>query len=90
MGYDFKPILITDKPKAPKKAVKPIADLNQQILVNTSDFMRMLSLGRPSATKLGEEAGAKVYFGRKVMWNVERVREYIGSMTDTQPSVFQR
>lgn len=88
--FDFKPVLITGTPKPKKKEPAPITDLNQKMLVNTPDLMRMLSLGRPSATKLGEEAGAKVYFGRKVMWSVERVRQYIGSMTDTQLSVLLR
>lgn len=89
MEYDFKSVLITSKPMAPKKPEKPIADINQQILVNTRDLMRMLSLGRPSAITLGEKAEAKVSCGRKVMWNVERVREYINGMVDGQPSVFR-
>lgn len=90
MEFDFKPMLITGTPKPKKKEPAPITDLNQKLLVNTPDLMRMLSLGKPSATKLGEEAGAKVYFGRKVMWNVAAVRKHLDSIADDHHPVLLR
>lgn len=81
MGLDFKPVLITGTPKPKKKEPAPITDLNEKLLVNTPDLMRMLSLGKPSAIRIGEEAGARVPCGRKIMWDVNRVRQYIDCMT---------
>ena len=76
-------VLITDKPKKEKESVS-INELNQRLLVNTSDLMRLLSCGRPKAIEVGNEAGARIMLGRKVMWNVTAVREYLDSITDNQ------
>ena len=81
----WKPILITGNPPAKKKKeTVSINELNQKLLVNTPELMRLLSCGRPKAIEVGTEAGARVMLGRKLMWNVAAVREYLDSITDNQ------
>lgn len=69
--------LIDTKP--PVKAKSPI---DIKLLVNTKDLMQMLSCGKPSAIKIGEDAHAKVCIGRKILWNVECVKKYINSIAE--------
>ena len=76
-------VLITGKPKKKKESAS-VNELNQRLLVNTSDLMRLLSCGRPKAIEVGTKAGAKVMLGRKVMWSVAAVQEYLDSITDNQ------
>lgn len=81
----WRTVLITGNPPSKKKKESvSINELNQKLLVNTSDLMRLLSCGRPKAVETGTEAGAKVMLGRKVMWNVAAVRKHLDSIADNQ------
>ena len=51
--------------------------LNQRLAVNTSELARMLGCGRLTASNIGEEAGAKVKVGKRVLWNVSKIRALI-------------
>lgn len=87
----WKPILITSNPPAKKKnETVSISELNQKLLVNTPDLMRLLSCGRPMAVKIATEAGAKVPMGRKIMWNVAAVRKHLDSIANDQRPVLLR
>lgn len=68
-----------DNPIVPKGTISPV---NTKLLVNTKDLMQMLSCGKPSAIKIGEDAHAKVCIGRKILWNVECVKKYINSIAE--------
>lgn len=52
-------------------------DTVRKILVDIEELKFMLSCGRQSAAKIGEEAGAKLYVGRRVLWNVVKIEEYL-------------
>ena len=52
-------------------------DAVKKVLVDTEELKFMLSCGRQSAIKIGEEAGAKFYVGRRVLWNASKVEEYL-------------
>jgi len=80
----WRTVLITGNPPKKKKENAPINELNQKLLVNTSDLMRLLSCGRPYAVKTGTEAGAKVMLGRKVMWNVAAVQKHLDRIAEAQ------
>ncbi len=81
----WRTVLITgNPPPKEKKENTPINELNQKLLVNTSDLMRLLSCGRPMAVEIATEAGAKVMLGRKVMWNVAAVRKHLDNIADDQ------
>lgn len=50
---------------------------HQKITVTTEELQSMLSCGRKSAVDIGELAEARVQIGKRVLWNVEKVKIYI-------------
>ena len=50
-------------------------------LMDTEELRSYTSLGRNSAMKLGEEIGAKVKIGRRVLWDRRKIDEYFNSLT---------
>lgn len=50
-------------------------------LMDTEELRSYTSLGRNSAIKLGEEIGAKVKIGRRVLWDRRKIDEYFNSLT---------
>lgn len=52
------------------------------LTVNTSTLMKMLNCGKPTAVKLGTAAGAKIVIGRKILWNVNIIRQYLNSIAE--------
>lgn len=52
-----------------------------KIAVTTEELQCLLSCGRDSAVHIGEAAEARVQIGRRVLWNVEKVREYINQIS---------
>lgn len=49
----------------------------QKITVTTEELQALLSCGRKSAVDIGELAEARVQIGKRVFWNVEKVKAYI-------------
>lgn len=54
---------------------------SEKIAVNTSDLQAMLGCGRRSAVQIGELAEARIQFGRRVFWNVKKVKEYVDAIS---------
>lgn len=52
-------------------------DTQQKIAVTTEELQAMLSCGRYSAMQIGEAAEARIQIGKRLFWNVEKVRNYI-------------
>ena len=50
-------------------------------LMDTEELRVYTKLGRNSAMKLGEEIGAKVRIGRRVLWDRVKVDQYFNSFT---------
>lgn len=50
--------------------------MNQR-LFDIKDLMQYMSIGRNSAIKIGKDAGAIVRFGRRVLYDREKIDEYI-------------
>lgn len=55
-------------------------DCDNKITVNLKELQTMLSLGRHSADKIGTEAGAVVRIGKRKVYNVEKIQNYINSI----------
>lgn len=53
------------------------SESQEKIAVTTEDLQAMLSCGRQSAVQIGEAAEARIQIGKRVLWNVQKVREYI-------------
>lgn len=56
-------------------------ELNCRILISTTDLRELLSCGISTATKIGTEAGARVQIGKRVLWNREKVQEYLKELS---------
>ena len=48
-----------------------------RLAVTTEDLQILLSCGRKSAVDVGELAEAKIQIGRRVFWNVEKIKTYL-------------
>ena len=48
-----------------------------KILVDINNLQRMLDLGRNTAAIIGEKAGAVVTVGRRKLYKVKKIEEYI-------------
>jgi hypothetical protein len=52
------------------------------LAVNTPTLMKMLNCGKPTAVKIGTEAGAKIIIGRKILWNPRIIRRYLDDISE--------
>ena len=57
-------------------------ETKQLIAVDINKLSAMLSCGECSARKIGEQAGARIVIGRRVLYSVDKVKEYINSMAE--------
>ena len=44
--------------------------------------VKMLSCGHATARKIGEQAGAKIVIGRRVLYSVEKVKNYLSYLEE--------
>lgn len=59
----------------------PEAMKRERIAVNTKELQAILGCGRKTAVDIGEQAGAKIQIGRRVLWNPIVVKEYIAQIS---------
>ena len=57
------------------------ATVGESRLMDTEELRAYTNLGRNNAIKLGEEIGAKVQIGRRVLWDRRKIDEYFNSLT---------
>lgn len=50
--------------------------------VSTDELMNRLQSGRKTALEIGMAAQAKISVGRRVLWNVKKVQEYLDSISE--------
>ena len=56
---------------------------NGQLLsVDVEKLAAMLSCGQATAKKIGEEAGARIVIGRRVLYSVSKIQKYIEKMAE--------
>lgn len=53
-----------------------------KMAVDTKELQAMLSCGRETALKVGTEAKARFQVGKRVLWNVARVQDYLNSLAE--------
>lgn len=46
------------------------------LTVDTAGLQALTHAGIKTATEIGVAAGAKIYVGRRVLWNVAKIRKY--------------
>lgn len=50
-------------------------------LMDTEELRAYTNLGRNNAMKLGEEIGAKVKIGKRVLWDRVKIDQYFDALT---------
>lgn len=50
-------------------------------LMDTEELRAYTNLGRNNAMKLGDEIGARVQIGRRVLWDRVKIDQYFDSLT---------
>ena len=50
-------------------------------LIDTEELRAYTNLGRNNAMKLGEEIGAKVKVGKRVLWDRVKIDQYLNELT---------
>ena len=56
--------------------------ISQPITVNIDKLSAMFSCGHATARKIGEQAGAKIVIGRRVLYSVEKVKNYLSYLEE--------
>lgn len=56
-------------------------DIQDKITITTSELQAMLSCGRYSAVQIGDLAKARIQIGKRIFWNVEKVKSYINKVS---------
>lgn len=57
-------------------------DTQNKIAITTNELQDMLSCGRYSAVQIGEAAEARIQIGKRIFWNVEKVKTYINLISE--------
>lgn len=57
-------------------------DTTEPLTVDIEKLSAMLSCGHATARKIGEQAGARIVLGRRVLYSVEKVRRYIDCLAE--------
>lgn len=53
-----------------------------QICVTVSTLMDLLDCGRCTADNIGTAAGARLKIGRRVLYNVDKIRRYLDTVNE--------
>ena len=58
------------------------SDLTTYYSVNTATLVEKLDCGKATAVKIGEKAGAKIRMGKRVLWNVSKILQYLDEISN--------
>lgn len=53
----------------------------EYLTVDIERLAAMLSCGQTTAKKIGEDAGARIIIGRRVLYSVNKIEKYLDAMT---------
>ena len=57
-------------------------DNTKKIAVNTEELMEIVGVGKNTAYKIGEDAGAVIRIGRRKLYNLSKIQAYLDSITE--------
>ena len=64
-----------------RKTIESIYNENS-LAVDTVGLQEILGSGRKTAVNIGTAAGAKIYVGRRVLWNVGKIKKYLDEISE--------
>ena len=53
-----------------------------KLTVDIIGLQKMLGVGKATARKVGEDAGASIKVGRRKIYHVEKIKKYLESLTE--------
>ena len=53
-------------------------------LMDTEELRAYTNLGRNNAMKLGEQVGAKIRIGKRVLWDRKKIDQYLNALTGVE------
>ena len=53
----------------------------EKLTITTDRLQAMLGCGRKSAVQIGDLAGARIQLGKRVLWNVNKVKDYVNRVS---------
>ena len=51
-----------------------------KICVTTESLQDLLDCGRVTAVQIGEQAGARIEIGKRLLWNISKVQKYLDTI----------
>ena len=57
-----------------------VIETTNKISVDIKGLQGMCGVGRKTAAKIGEDAGAVIRIGRRKLYNVQKVQEYMNAL----------
>lgn len=57
-------------------------ETSRKLAVDIEGLAAMLSCGQATARKIGEDAGARILIGRRVLYSVNKVERYLDLMAE--------
>jgi len=57
-------------------------ETNSAVTVDLEGLCGILSCGKTTARKIGEEAESRIVIGRRVLYSVDKVKAYVGVMAE--------
>lgn len=63
------------------RATKKSEMVMNQVAVTTENLQNILDCGRPTAVEIGTLAKARVEIGRRVLWNVNKIKDYLDAIS---------
>ena len=68
-----------------KRTNETVASCNS-LTVDTVGLQELLNAGIKTSTEIGVAAGAKIYVGRRVLWNVSKIKAYLDKISTGEES----
>lgn len=63
-------------------ATSKTESMTERRTVDTAGLQVMLSSGRKTAVEIGTAAGARIQVGRRVLWNIKKVQQYLDTISE--------
>lgn len=55
-------------------------EVSNKVSVNVETLAKILDCGRPTAVKIGEAAGARLQFGKRVLYKMDKIEKYLDGL----------
>lgn len=65
-----------------RKTLEHEKRVDSKLTVNAETLADMLDCGRAAAVKVGTDAGARIKIGRRVLFKVSKVNEYLQALAE--------